>query len=165
MLIGAIAKDPHSAPMLRTIRLVRSTTAAPAASKYADDRARQCNDRDRMAQAVFDQDRRRWRVFTDDLAFPPPRAVHRAGDHHGIDGFLGVLGTVFELTSGDIKLEQLFCLGTDGWAAEWERAVLGRNGKTLESNNAFVYRFEGERIAEMWMFIGALPERAASFFE
>ena len=49
-------------------------------------------------------------------------------------------------------------------AAEWEHAVLGRHGKTLESDNAFVYRFAGDRIAEMWMFLGADPESAATFF-
>ena len=47
--------------------------------------------------------------------------------------------------------------GVDGWAAEWEHATLGRNGKTLESDNAFVYRFDGDRIAEMWMFLGCRP--------
>ena len=81
-----------------------------------------------------------------------------AGDHAGLGGFLGVIGSFFEATNGDIKLDQQFCIGTDGWAAEWEHATLGRKGKTLESRNAFVYRFEGDRIAEMWMFLGALPE-------
>ena len=51
----------------------------------------------------------------------------------------------------------MFCIGTDGWVAEWTHATLGRNGKTMESNNSFVYRFEGDQIAEMWMFVGALP--------
>ena len=63
-----------------------------------------------------------------------------------------------------MKLEQQFCVGVDSWAAEWEHAVLGRHGKTLESDNAFVYRFAGDRIAEMWMFVGADPESAAAFF-
>jgi hypothetical protein len=87
-----------------------------------------------------------------------------AGDHPGLGGFLGVLGWMFEATNGDIKLDQQFCLRADGWAAEWEHATLGRNGKTLESRNAFIYRFEGDRIAEMWMFVGALPEPAEAFF-
>ena len=57
-------------------------------------------------------------------------------------------------------------MGADGWAAEWEHATLGRtpDGDTLESRNAFVYRFEAGRIAEMWMFLGVLPERAEAFF-
>jgi hypothetical protein len=41
---------------------------------------------------------------------------------------------------------------------------VGRHGKTLESKNAFIYRFTGDRIAEMWMFVGADPGRAAAFF-
>ena len=51
-------------------------------------------------------------------------------------------------------------------AAEWEHATLGRtrDAETLESHNAFVYRFEGDRIAEMWMFVGALPDAAEAFF-
>jgi ketosteroid isomerase-like protein len=87
-----------------------------------------------------------------------------AGDHLGPEGILGAIGPVFEATGGDVKLEQQFCVGVDGWAAEWEHAVLGRHGRTLESDNAFVYRFTGGRIAEMWMFLGADPEAAAAFF-
>jgi hypothetical protein len=34
----------------------------------------------------------------------------------------------------------------------------------MESRDAFVYRFEGDRIVEMWMFFGALPETAEAFF-
>ena len=77
-----------------------------------------------------------------------------AGDHSGLGGFLGVLGSFFEATNGQIQLNQQFCVGTDGWVAEWEHATLGRKGKTLESRNAFVYRFENDRIAEMWMLVG-----------
>jgi ketosteroid isomerase-like protein len=87
-----------------------------------------------------------------------------AGDHSGLGGFLAVVGAWFEATDGQIELEQQFCIGTEGWAAEWEHATLGRKGQTLESRNAFVYRFEGDRIAEMWMFLGALPDAAHAFF-
>ena len=75
-----------------------------------------------------------------------------------------VVGSWLDATDGQIQLEQQFCVGTDGWAAEWEHATLGRKGKTLESRNAFVYRFEGDQIAEMWMFLGAEREVAAAFF-
>ncbi len=34
----------------------------------------------------------------------------------------------FEATNGQIELDQQFCLGADGWAAEWEHATLRRNG-------------------------------------
>ncbi|HVF18874.1 MAG TPA: nuclear transport factor 2 family protein [Mycobacteriales bacterium] len=118
----------------------------------------------RMTDAIVEQDRAALeQIFTEDLVFHLRGAFPKAGDHRGVDGVLGVLGNLFEVTNGDIKLDQLFAVGTEGWAAEWEHAVLGRAGRTLESDNAFVYRFEGPRIAEMWMFAGA-PAGSEEFF-
>jgi ketosteroid isomerase-like protein len=119
----------------------------------------------RMTEAIFNQDHDTLaKLFTDDLVFHLRGPHPMTGDHSGLGGFLGVIGAFFEATNGDITLDQQFCIGTDGWAAEWEHATLGRNGKTLESRNAFVYRFEKDRIAEMWMFLGVLPEVAEAFF-
>jgi ketosteroid isomerase-like protein len=119
----------------------------------------------RMTEAIFSQDHDTLaKVFLDDLVFHLRGPGPMAGDHPGLGGFLEVVGSWFEATDGQIELDQQFCVGTDGWAAEWEHATLGRKGKTLESRNAFVYRFEGDRIAEMWMFVGALPDAAEAFF-
>jgi len=117
-----------------------------------------------MTEAIFTQDHDTLaKIFADDLVFHLRGPHPMTGDHAGLGGFLGVVGSFFEATNGQIELEQQFCVGTDGWAAEWEHATLGRNGKTLESRNAFVYRFEDDRIAEMWMFLGALPEEGEAF--
>jgi ketosteroid isomerase-like protein len=119
----------------------------------------------RMTEAIFSQDHDTLaKIFTDDLVFHLRGPDPMAGDHSGLGGLLGVLGSWFEATGGQIDLAQQFCVGTDGWAAEWEHATLGRNGRTLESRNAFVYRFEGDRIAGMWMFLGVLPDAAEAFF-
>jgi ketosteroid isomerase-like protein len=119
----------------------------------------------RMTAAIFNQDHDTLaKLFTTDFVFHLRGAHPMTGDHAGLGGLLGVVGAFFEATNGDIKLDQQFCLGTEGWAAEWEHATLGRKGKTLESRNAFVYRFDGDRIAEMWMFVGALREDAEPFF-
>jgi hypothetical protein len=32
------------------------------------------------------------------------------------------------------------------------------------SKNALVYRFDADRIAEMWLLLGVLPETAEAFF-
>lgn len=118
----------------------------------------------RMTPAIFSQDRDALAsILTEDLSFHMRGPEGWSGDYGGVDGFLGALGRVFELTGGDIRLDQQFCIGVDGWAAEWEHATLGRNGTTLESKNAFIYRFDGDRIAEMWMFIGADPEAGRAF--
>lgn len=121
----------------------------------------------RMTKAIFDQDHDALAtIFTDDLVFHLRGGHPMAGDHDGLGGFLGVLGSVFDMTGGKIHLDQQFCVGADGWAAEWEHARLGRprDDETLESRNAFVYRFKGDRIAEMWMFLGVMPEQADAFF-
>ena len=119
----------------------------------------------RIAEAVVHPDPAPLaKTFTDDFVVHRRGPDPQAGDHSGLGGFLEVLGSWFEATNGQIDLEQQFCLGADEWAAEWEHATLHRNGKTLESRNAFVYRFDGDRIAEMWMFLGALREPAEAFF-
>jgi ketosteroid isomerase-like protein len=119
----------------------------------------------RMTKAVFENDRDTLvDVFDPDMAFHVRGPLPRAGDHTGADGFLGVLGAIFELTAGDVKIEQLFCAADGRWATEWEHAVLGRNGRTLDTKNAFVYRFDDGRIAEMWM-ICAAPADAESFWD
>jgi ketosteroid isomerase-like protein len=119
----------------------------------------------RMTEAVVDGDRKSLAsLFSDDFVFHLRGPFATAGDHLGVDGILGAIGPVFDATGGDVKLEQQFCVGVDGWVAEWEHAVLGRHHETLESDNAFVYRFAGDRIAEMWMFLGADPDAAAAFF-
>ena len=111
----------------------------------------------RMTQAVFENDRKTLtEVFTDDMSFHVRGALPKPGDHAGVDGFLEAMGAIFELTDGDVKIEQLFCLADRQWAAEWENAVLGRNGRTLETKNMFVYEFEGGRISDMWMICAAL---------
>lgn len=116
----------------------------------------------RMTQAVFEKDvKALGEMFTADLTFHVRGPLPCAGDHHGVDGFVGALGVLFELTDGDIKLEQLCCLADGGWATEFERAVLGRNGRTLETEDIFVYRFEGSRIAEIWMLWAPAGDDAA----
>ncbi|MGH2689580.1 MAG: nuclear transport factor 2 family protein [Actinomycetota bacterium] len=120
---------------------------------------------ERMTKAVFSNDRATLEdVFAPDLSFHVRGPLPKPGDHAGLTGFLGVLGTIFELTGGEVEIEQLFCIADGPWAAEWEHAVLRRNGRTLEMNNAFVYRFDDGRIAEMWM-IAAAPPSVAAFWD
>ena len=121
----------------------------------------------RMTKAIFDQDHDALAsIFSDHFQFHLRGPHPMAGDHDGLGGFLGVLGSLFEMTGGKIALDQQFCVGTDGWAAEWEHATLGRprDENTIESRNAFVYRFDQGRIAEMWMFFGLPTDRANAFF-
>ena len=65
----------------------------------------------RMTKAVFENDRDTLsELFTDDMVFHVRGPLPRPGDHEGVAGFLGAMGAIFELTDGDVKLEQLFCI-------------------------------------------------------
>lgn len=118
----------------------------------------------RMTAAVFENDRAALaEVFTDDMVLHVRGPLPRPGDHQGVDGFLDALGAIFQLTDGDVKIEQLFCVAEGPWAAEWEHAIFGRDGKTLETKNVFIYELRDGRIAEMWM-ICAAPAGSESFW-
>ena len=120
---------------------------------------------DRMTTAIFENDRQTLEeVFTDDLSFHIRGPLPAPGDYTGVDGVVSAIGEIIECTAGDVKIEQLCCLADDEWATEWEHAVFGRNGATLEAENAFVYRFRGGRIAEMWMICTA-PAGADTFWD
>jgi ketosteroid isomerase-like protein len=119
----------------------------------------------RLTQAILGDDLSALAgVVSEDLEFHVRGAIPMAGDYAGPEGVREVLGGIIAATGGDVKIEQRFCVGTDGWAAEWEHSELGRKGRTLESDNAFVYRFDSGRVAEMWMFIGA-PAGSEAFFD
>ena len=74
------------------------------------------------------------KIFTDDMQFHVRGPLPKVGDHDGVDGFTDVIGTIFELTNGDVNIEALLISADDTWATEWEHAVLGRNGKKLDEH-------------------------------
>jgi len=98
---------------------------------------------DRMTQAALNGDTAELsKIFTEDMVFHVRGTLPRVGDHRGASGFLSVIESILEITKGDLKLEQLFAIAEGNWAAEWKRAVFGRDGKKLEQYDSFVYRFE-----------------------
>jgi hypothetical protein len=116
----------------------------------------------RFAPSLFDRDRSTLStLLTADVALHIRGALPN-GDFHGLDGVLdgfeGVIGLV-----DDVEIEQVFCMTSGCWAAEFERATLHRKGSALQSPNAFIYRFDGERIAELWLLAGASEAEVSSF--
>lgn len=119
----------------------------------------------RMTAAILGQDHDALaRVFADDFVFHLRGPYSEAGDHQGLGGLLRVMGGFMEVCDGQIDLEQRFLIGSGGWAAEWEHATLHRKGRTLHSDNSFVYWIEDGRIVDMWMFLGGDPAEAEAFF-
>ena len=82
-----------------------------------------------MTTAIFDQDHDALaKIFTDDLVFHLRGPVPRRATTPASAACSRRIGSLFEMTGGHIDLDQQFCIGTDGWAAELEHATLGRNG-------------------------------------
>ena len=83
----------------------------------------------RMTEAIFGPGPRHPREdLHRRLRVPSPWARTPRRGSPGVGGCSETVGCVFEATNGQIELEQQFCIGADGWAAEWEHATLGRNG-------------------------------------
>ena len=101
--------------------------------------------------------------LTDDFTFHYRGPYPKPGDYAGAAGLMEVIGAVVEATDGDIDLQQRFCVAADGLGVRVGTRGPGSRDRTLESDNAFVYRFDDDRIAEMWMFIGAPPGSEAFF--
>jgi hypothetical protein len=117
---------------------------------------------DGFAPSLFGRDRSTLStLLTADVALHIRGALTN-GDFHGVDGVLdgfeGVIGLV-----DDVEIERVFCMTSGCWVAEFERATLHRNGSALQSSNAFIYRFDGDRIAELWLLAGASQTEVASF--
>src|SRR4029450_14163159 len=71
------------------------------------------------------------KIFTDDMQFHVRGPLPKVGDHDGVGGFTDVIGTIFELTNGDVNIEALLISADDTWATGWEQAGVGRNGQQL----------------------------------
>src|SRR5262245_59058348 len=79
-----------------------------------------------MTNAILDQDHGALAtIFTDDFVFHQRGPAPYLGDYNGVGGLLESIGALIEATGGDVKLDQQFCVGADGWAAEFEHAALG----------------------------------------
>ena len=119
-----------------------------------------------MTAAIFDQDHDALaKIFTDDLEFHLRGPAPVAGDHAGRrraarGGRFAVRDDRRPDRARPAVLHRRPMAGRPSGSTPPSAAT----ATTLESKNAFVYRFEGGRIAEMWMYLGALPDEAEAFF-
>jgi ketosteroid isomerase-like protein len=67
-----------------------------------------------------------------------------AGEYRGIEQFDRALKLVKELSGGTIKFEPDVVLANDEAVMVYGRATAQRNGKTLDIDHAYLYRFNKE---------------------
>lgn len=107
----------------------------------------------RMTAAVFENDRDALAdVFTEDIELHMRGPLPRPGDHHGVDGFLGALGAIFDLTGGDVKIEQLEA----PYEAARTRVLIARACRALGDDDGAELELDAARSA--FAELGAVPD-------
>lgn len=72
------------------------------------------------------------------------------GDHEGRGGVLGFLGRLMEETAGTFKTELHNVVADDDYAVALLDVSATRNGKSVSSKQAAVYRIENGQTTEAW---------------
>ena len=77
-----------------------------------------------------------------------------AGEHAGLDGIGGLMGTLMQESGGTLNVELLDVLANDRYAVTLTNITAERKGKSLDMNNVMVHRLDEEgRIVGRWEYI------------
>lgn len=128
---------------------------------------------DAKEQAIRDlydaRARRDWegvsRLLVDDVVWHAPGEEDFSGDHRGRDGVLAHLQKLIEVTRDTFQLAPEAFLHSAEHSAVLVRWSAEREGRRVEGSEIAVYRFDDERIAEVWFHPdGYDPEAFSAVF-
>ena len=91
-------------------------------------------------------------LFTEDAVWHEPGDADYSGDHRGRDTIIALMQALSAATEGTFVLEPQEFLTTEEHAVARVRWRAERRGRSVEGNELAVYRFFGDRIAEVWFF-------------
>jgi ketosteroid isomerase-like protein len=92
------------------------------------------------------------KTFHPDAVWHAQRLGQLGGDHDGWDAILRFFGGTMELTGGTFRVELRDVLTNGTMAAAVVRSTGRRAGKTLDSRQVHLFRFEDGRAAEIWQY-------------
>lgn len=72
------------------------------------------------------------------------------GHHVGRDEALGKFPILHQMSGGTLNLEPLEVIADDHFAMWLSRVTAQRNGRQLDQVLAVIWRFDGEKVVEMW---------------
>ncbi len=87
-------------------------------------------------------------VFTEDIVWHVPGRNPLSGDYKGISEVLGFFGQLAELSVGTLQVTLVDVLANDERAVGLSHGTGTREGKTLDSHEALVFRFRGDKVSE-----------------
>lgn len=88
--------------------------------------------------------------FAEDAVWHMPGKSQLAGDHQGPDAIVGFIERSVELAEGTFQLELLDVMASEDHGVSWQRITAERGDKTLDQNEALVFRIRDGKIAEVW---------------
>ena len=93
-------------------------------------------------------------LFADDIIWHVPGTSPLAGDYKGKEEVFGFFGKTIEMSGGTFSLETHDFFANDERGVVLATVTAQRGGKTLNSRQANVMRFDDQgRVAEFWNFL------------
>jgi len=90
-------------------------------------------------------------LLTDDVVWHVPGASPIAGDHHGHDGVVEYFRTRRRIADDSMRLRPGAMLTEEGLVVQRVDGTAVLGGESVDWRTVGVYRFEGGRIAEVWL--------------
>jgi ketosteroid isomerase-like protein len=113
--------------------------------------------------------RRDWNAvssfFADQIGWHEPGEEDHSGDHLGREAVVALLQRLVAVTGGTFQLKPEAFLNSIDHSAVLVRWSAERDGRRSEGNEIAVYRFENEKIAQVWFYVdGYDPDTFTAVF-
>lgn len=102
--------------------------------------------------------------FAEDIVWHSLGHSRFSRDYVGREDLFGLFATLFEETGGSFRMELQDILANDERAVGLTTNRAERLGRSLTYDEAAVFRIDGGRVAEAWLFVGD-QEAYAAFFD
>jgi ketosteroid isomerase-like protein len=89
-------------------------------------------------------------LFADDIVFHQPGSNPTSGDYQGVDGVLGLLGTLAERSGGTFRAEVHDVLASDQHAVGLLRVTAQRGPRKVDVPVVHVWHVRDGKLAEAW---------------
>jgi ketosteroid isomerase-like protein len=91
-------------------------------------------------------------LYDDSIVFHVPGTSQLAGDHEGKAAVGALMRKFRELSGGTFKLQPTQILANEAYGAVLAQASATRNGNTIAEQPIQLWRFEGGKPVEMWLY-------------
>jgi uncharacterized protein len=98
-----------------------------------------------------------------DVTYRIPGRSAVAGEFRGIDGFADALRRLRELSDGTLTLAPVAVLADDANLVARARLTAERNGRRLDTENCYAFRFRDGKLADGQVFLSD-PEQVEAFW-